>query len=88
MSRGHCIRQEIHLIRSALAQQGDRLRKQPLQAVWVIHLHNGKSYHLTYQPAPISAWSLHPPDREASYLLGVIDRALTGQPFDRGRRQA
>jgi len=55
MSRGQRVAQEISLIRSALAQQGDRLQKQPKQAVWVIHLHSGKSYRLTYQPIPVSA---------------------------------
>ncbi|GAB4375268.1 MAG: hypothetical protein Kow00121_20810 [Elainellaceae cyanobacterium] len=76
MSQGQRIAQEVGLIRSALAEQGYRLQKQPKQAVWVLHLNDSKSYRLTYQPAPINAWSLHPPDREASQLLGLIDRAL------------
>ena len=67
---------DIKLIRAAITEQGDRLQKLPRQAVWVIHRQNGKSYRLTYQPAPLSAWALHPPDSEASQLLGVIDRAL------------
>jgi len=79
MSRGQRVAQEISLIRSALAQQGDRLQKLPRQAVWVIHLSNGKSYRLTYQPIPVSAWALHPPDNDASWLLGTIDRALNNQ---------
>ena len=79
MSRGQQVAQEINLIRNALAQQGDRLQKQPKQAVWIIYLHSGKSYRLAYQPAPINAWSLHPPDSDASRLLGVIDRALNSQ---------
>lgn len=87
MSRGQHIVEEIKLIRSALVQQGNRLQKQPKQAVWVVHLGNGKSYRLTYQPAPISAWSLHPPDSEASRLLGMIDRALSHQSIvSNGRR--
>lgn len=77
MSQGQRIAQDIILIRSALLEQGYRLQKQPRQAVWVIHLTDGTTYRLTYQPAPISAWSLHPPDRNASHLLGLIDRALT-----------
>lgn len=76
MSRGQQVREEIKLIRAALAQQGDSLRKQPRQAVWMIHRSNGKSYRLTYQPSPLNTWSLHPPDHEASQLLGLIDRAL------------
>lgn len=87
MSRGQRVAQEISLIRTALAQQGDRLQKQPKQAVWVIHLHNGKSYRLTYQPAPISAWSLHPPDSDASRLLGVIDRTLNSRTITNCRGQ-
>lgn len=79
MSRGQRVLQEINLIRSALGQQGYRLQKQPRQAVWVIHLSDGKSYRLTYQPDPINAWSLHPPDSEASQLLGIIERALNPQ---------
>ncbi|NEP19808.1 MAG: hypothetical protein F6J97_23465 [Leptolyngbya sp. SIO4C1] len=76
MSRGQKVAAEIELIRAALAEEGDRLQKLPKQATWIIHRHNGKPYRLTYQPAPISAWALHPPDSEASYLLGVIDRVL------------
>lgn len=67
---------DINLIRAAITEQGDRLQKLPRQAVWVIHRPNGKSYRLTYQPAPLSGWAIHPPDSDASHLLGVIDRAL------------
>lgn len=81
MSRGQRIAQEVSLIRSALAEHGYRLQKQPRQAVWVIHFTNDKSYKLTYQPSPINAWSLHPPDRNASHLLGIIDRTLNNQSF-------
>jgi hypothetical protein len=88
VSRGQHIVEEIKLIRSVLVQQGSRLQKQPKQAVWVIHLPNGKSYRLTYQPAPISAWSLHPPDSKASCLLGLIDRALNNQSIVSSGRRA
>lgn len=87
MSQGQRVIEEIKLIRSALAQQGDRIQKLPRQAVWIIRHASGKSYHLTYQPAPIAAWSLHPPDKEASQLLGMIDRALT-QPIANSGRSA
>ncbi len=76
MSHGRQIMADINLIRAAITEQGDRLQKLPRQAVWVIHRPNGKSYRLTYQPAPLSGGAIHPPDSEASYLLGVIDRAL------------
>ena len=79
MNQGQRIVAEIKLIRSALVEQDDRIQKLPRQAVWVIHHKNGTAYRLTYQPAPISAWSLHPPDGNASRLLGVIDRALNNQ---------
>lgn len=81
MSRGQQVAQEVSLIRAALVEQGYRLQKQPRQAVWVIHLTNDKSYKLTYQPAPFNAWLLHPPDREASHLLGIIDRTLNNRSF-------
>lgn len=79
MSQGQRIAQEISFIRSALAEQGYRLQKQHRQAVWVIHLNDDKTYRPTYQPAPISAWSIDSPDREASHLLGIIDHALSYQ---------
>lgn len=87
MSQGQQVIEKIKLIRSALVQQGDRIHKLPHQAVWVIRHTNGKSYRLTYQPAPIAAWSIHPPDKEASELLGMIDRALT-QPIANSGRSA
>lgn len=77
MSRGHAIVADIKLIRDALAEQGDRLVKQPRQALWVVHRRNGKSYRLTYQPAPLSAWMLYPSDPEAAQLLKVMNRALS-----------
>lgn len=80
VSRSQRIVREISLIRAALKQKGYHLQKQPRQAVWVISCNNGKAYRLTYQPAPISAWSLHPPDSHASGLLGIIDRTLSNQP--------
>ena len=73
VSRGQQIIADIKLIRAAVTEQGDRLQKLPRQPVWVIHRPNGKSYRLTYQPAPLSGWAIHPPDSDASYLLGVID---------------
>jgi hypothetical protein len=48
VSQGQRIAQQIRQIRSALTEQGYRLQKQPRQAVWVIYLHDGKSYRLTY----------------------------------------
>ncbi|PSR18779.1 hypothetical protein C8255_05540 [filamentous cyanobacterium CCP3] len=70
---------DIKRIRAALATPGQgsyRLQKLPRQAVWLVHCRNSKTYRLTFQPAPINAWTLHPPDREASELLGKIEQAL------------
>ncbi|MGF1567273.1 MAG: hypothetical protein ACFCVD_04255 [Nodosilinea sp.] len=70
---------DIKRIRAALATLGQgsyRVQKLPQQAVWLVHGRSGKTYRLTFQPAPISAWTLHPPDREASELLGKIEQAL------------
>ena len=80
MSQGQRVMTEIKLIRAALAEQGDRLQKLPRQAVWIIHRANGQSYRLTFQPAPLGEWAVHPPDSEASQLLEVIDRALNPDP--------
>lgn len=79
MSQEHRIMADIKRIRAALAMPGQgsyRLQKLPRQAVWLVHCRNSKTYRLTFQPAPINAWTLHPPDREASELLGKIEQAL------------
>ena len=89
MNQGQRVMADIKLIRLALAEQAlakpvrstYRLQKLPRQAVWMIYRRNGKTYRLAFQPAPLSAWSMHPPDSEASQLLGVIDRALNRQPL-------
>jgi hypothetical protein len=70
---------DIKRIRATLTTPGQgsyRLQKLPRQAVWLVHSRNSKTYRLTFQPAPINAWTLHPPDREASELLGKIEQAL------------
>ena len=79
MSQGHRIMADIKRIRAALATPGQgsyRLQKLPRQAVWLVHCRNRKTYRLTFQPAPINAWTLHPPDRADSELLGKIEQAL------------
>ena len=79
MSQGHRIMTDIKRIRAALATPGQgshRLQKLPRQAIWLVHCRNSKTYRLTFQPAPINAWTLHPLDREASDLLGKIEQAL------------
>jgi hypothetical protein len=79
MSQGQRVMADIKHIRAALAksEQGSyRLQKLPRQAVWLVYGRGGKTYRLTFQPAPINAWTLHPPDREASELLGKVEQAL------------
>ena len=79
MHQGRQVIADIKRIRVALAEKGDRLQKLPKQAVWVIRRANNKSYRLTYQVAPLKGWAISPPDRDASQLLGIIDRALDYQ---------
>ncbi len=89
MSQGHRIMADIKRIRAALAEPGQgsyRLQKLPRQAVWLVHCRNNKAYRLTFQTAPINAWTLHPPDREASELLGKIEQALKPSAASAGER--
>lgn len=82
---------DIAAIRAALKKRGYTIRKQPKQAAWAISISHslplarGETegcYLLTFQPAPISAWVLHPqndePNRQA--LLTLIQNALAKQP--------
>jgi hypothetical protein len=87
---GRRIAQEIDTIRTALKRRGYRVRKQPKQAAWAIYVSAHKFYLLTYQPAPISAWVLHPQDNDASRdtLSNIIQRALTKQPAKTTRRKS
>ncbi|MBD2124842.1 hypothetical protein H6F97_00280 [Microcoleus sp. FACHB-1] len=87
---GRRIAQEIDAIRTALKRRGYRIRKQPKQAAWAIYVTDGKFYLLTFQPAPISAWVLHPQDNDTSCdtLSNLIQRALTKQPATKTRRNS
>ena len=88
MGQGHRIMTDIKRIRAALATSGQgsyRLQKLPRQAVWLVHGRSGKTYRLTFQPAPINAWTLHPPDREAAELLGKIEQALRSSAASDGK---
>ncbi|MEW5859127.1 MAG: hypothetical protein AB1861_17365, partial [Cyanobacteriota bacterium] len=48
----------------------------------------GGFYTLTYQPAPISAWILHPQnnDRDRHTLETIIQHAIKKQPVNQIRR--
>jgi hypothetical protein len=87
---GRRIAQEIEVIRAALKRRGYRIRKQPKQAAWAVYVTDDKFYLLTFQPAPISAWVLHPQDNDTSgdTLSNLIQRALTKQPATKTRRNS
>ena len=79
---------DIAAIKAALHQRGYRLRKQPRQPVWKIIITPDYFYKLTYQPAPISAWVLHPQnnDTRGQTLEKIIQRALKNQSTKHNRR--
>ena len=70
---------DIAAIKTALHQRGYRLRKQP---VWKVIITPDHFYTLTYQPAPISAWVLHPQNNDTRYqtIDTIIQHALKKQP--------
>jgi hypothetical protein len=80
---------EIAVIRAALKKRGYHLHKQPRQAAWKV-FNSNHCYLLTYQPAPISAWVLHPQndDSDSQYdssasrqtIETIIQSALKKQP--------
>lgn len=76
---GRRISQEIDAIKDVLKRRGYRIRKQPLQAAWAVYLTSDKFYLLTYQPAPIRAWVLHPQDEDIRYhtLTNIIHSTVT-----------
>jgi hypothetical protein len=73
---------DVAAIRTVLKKRGYTIRKQPKQAAWTVSVTPNESYLLTYQPAPISAWVLHPhndePNRQT--LLTLIENTLAKQP--------
>lgn len=73
---------DITAIRAAIKKRGYTIRKQPKQAAWTVSVTPNESYLLTYQPAAISAWILHPqsdePNRQT--LLTLIQNTLAKQP--------
>jgi hypothetical protein len=73
---------DIAAIRAALNQRSYRLRKQPKQAAWKIIITPDHCYKLTYQPAPISAWVLHPQNNgtRRHAIENIIQHAIKKQP--------
>lgn len=73
---------DIAAIRAALYERGYRLRKQPKQSVWKVIVTPDHVYTLTYQPAPTSAWVLHPQDSNTrcQVLENIIHSSIKKQP--------
>ena len=73
---------DIAAIKAGLHQRGYRLRKQPKQPVWKVIITPEIFYTLTYQPAPISVWVLHPQDNDIrrQTLETIIQQAIKKQP--------
>jgi hypothetical protein len=88
---------DVAAIKAALHQRGYQLRKQPKQPIWKVITplspplargETGGFYKLTYQPAPISAWVLHPQDNDTrrNALENIIQSAIKQQPTNSIRR--
>jgi hypothetical protein len=79
---------DIAAIKAALHKRGYRLRKQPKQPVWKVIITRDRFYTLTYQPAPISAWVLHPQNNDTRYqtIEAIIQHAIKKQPANLNRR--
>jgi hypothetical protein len=75
------VAQEIAAIRTALRKYGYHIRKRPKQAAWSIYVTDNHFYLLTYHPAPVSSWVLHPQNDESGHhsLETIIQRVLTKQ---------
>lgn len=92
-TEAHRVATDTAAIKSALQQQGYTTRKRPKQAAWTIIPLNQRGtgrkpqecYLLTYQPAPVSTWILHPQTNEPhrQTLLTLIHTALAKQPTTR-----
>jgi hypothetical protein len=79
---------DIAAIKAALHKRGYRLRKQPKQPVWKVIITPDLFYKLTYQPAPVNAWVLHPQnnDTRCQTIETIIQSALKKQPTNQVRR--
>ncbi len=79
---------DIAVIKAALHKRGYQIRKQPKQPVWKVIVTPENFYLLTYQPAPISDWVLHPQNNDAQHhvLETIIQSAIKKQPASLSRR--
>jgi hypothetical protein len=82
------VAEDVAVIRAALKKRGYQIRKRPKQAAWSIYVTDDNFYLLTYQPAPISSWVLHPQtnDTNRHSLETIIQRALIKQSANIIRR--
>lgn len=82
------VAEDVAVIRAALKKRGYQIRKRPKQAAWSIYVTDDNFYLLTYQPAPISSWVLHPQTNDTSRhsLETIIQRALIKQSANIIRR--
>ena len=82
------VAEDVAVIRAALKKRGYQIRKRPKQAAWSIYVTDDNFYLLTYQPAPISSWVLHPQANDANHhsLETIIQRALIKQSANIIRR--
>ncbi len=82
------VAKDIAAIKAALHKRGYRLRKQPKQPVWKVIITPDHFYKLTYQPAPISAWVLHPQNNDTRYqtIEAIIQSAIKKHPTSLIRR--
>ncbi len=78
-SEARYVAQEVAAIRAALKKSGYRTRKCPKQPVWLIFVNAECCYLLTYQPAPISGWVLHPQGKDSARhtIETIIQHATT-----------
>lgn len=89
VTEAHRVATDVAVLKTVLKKQGYITRKRPKQAAWTIiplnHRGTGRNteecYLLTYKPAPISAWILHPQTNEPQRqtLLNIIQRTLAKQ---------
>ncbi|NEQ23703.1 MAG: hypothetical protein F6K28_32085, partial [Microcoleus sp. SIO2G3] len=72
------VAKDIAALKAALHKRGYRLRKQPKQLIWKVLIAPDHFYKLSYQPAPISAWVLHPQNDDTRYqaIKAIIQHAL------------
>ena len=72
----HNLAVEISRIKAALQAQGFQIHQHPQQPIWTIHRQT--QYRLSYSPAPVARWALHPVDDSPTrqHIVATIRAAL------------